>query len=402
MLNQEWVIRMESFNDYFSSLFKKLGEKLEYMDEHNEIPDNDSERSLEHEIEAFHHLSEQILDQWIQFDETLAKVMHKFQNHISEHHQGTDEHSETSAEQSVQRKVKGNAFYDLLMFEQAIEQYEHWLVIEPDDSRVRFFLSQALIAAHKADLARYHLHFLIETAEQDEMKQLAFHALGCMEGTLRKYNKADHYFHKIDVHGLQLTWKSIYLYNHALTKYLLNEYESCLLLLKDYLSIESNDWKGMFLAGKAYHGLGERAQGMACWFEALQIQENQVLLKQMARYFGQCSLDQMALRCYERIIHLDGRSKDAEVWFGLAWHSGQLGNKEQSQQTFQRALSLFPDHEHMQISYVWMLLTWREWNKARRMIEKLQSKHYSNPLVQGLVLLENGQWNQALQKIDKS
>lgn len=345
---------------------------------------------FEKELRSIQKESEMILEEWIELEDLLAHYK-QFGTQTVYDEGGPDLHSSPSLtnEEQIQQWKRAKALYDLQMFPEAIRRLESLLSEVPDFEPARLYLGQAYLAHSQTDKAKYHLQFLAETSRRPEFTQLAVHALACIEGTLKNYAQADHYFQKLRVDELREEWQPIVLYNHAQTLYQLKHFDLCQQKFSAYHQLVPDDWKGLFMLGMVHHQLGDEETGFAFWFEALQHQENPDLLLAMARQFEQKTYFQMAAHCYERFMKVNTRTMKQQAWFGLAWNYGLAGDKEKSRRTFLKALTLFPQDTDLQMAYVWMLLLWNEKEKAGQAIDLLAQRHGNHPLIQGLKHLQN-------------
>ncbi|GGK24589.1 hypothetical protein GCM10010965_16710 [Caldalkalibacillus thermarum] len=370
---------------YFEQLHKKLTD-LHQQYNKGLLPQTE----YQDELALLQKESELILEEWIKFEDALSKLSYS----------GPDG---TVCEQIPVSPLcidvtdwpewkQGKAFYDLMMFEQAIPYFSRVLEQYPDFEVARLFLAHAYLATNQLEQAKYHMQFLLDTAKEEDIYHLAAHGLACLQGTLKAYEQAHYYFEKIDLEQVRDEWKGIILFNQAQTLYQLQRYKQSLEKFKLYLHLSPGDWRGPYMVGNVYLQLGDEDTAFAYWFEALQVEENPELLKQMAKHFEQKSLYQMAIQCYQRIFKRDERCLDAEVWAGLAWNYGLTKDIERSQPLFIKALSLFPEEVDLQLSYTWMLLFWNHKHKARKAIARLERQAPAHPLVRGLRGLYEGQF----------
>jgi tetratricopeptide (TPR) repeat protein len=386
--------------------FEELQTKLELLDQYY-AKGLLSNHVYEKELNELVKTSEIILEEWIKFEEALSQVGQvSFKNEFS----WMDKHAKLSLTQSpatfahhfwsyqsteggtLKEWEQGKAFYHLMMFSQAIPLLEKVLDSNPDFELARLFLAHSLLATQQLEKAKYHLQFLLNTTRSDDLYHLAANGLACLEGTLKAYDLAHHYFEKIDLMQVRQEWRALFTYNHALTLYQLKWFNQSEEKWRTYIQLSPQDWKGYYWLGRVYHQQGDEEKACLCWFEALQVEEHPQLLKHMARYYEQKGLYQMAIHCYQRLFKGDGRSNDLEAWIGLAWCYGLARHMEKSQDCFLKALSLSLEDLTLQLAYAWMLLYWNQKEKARSVIAKLEQKAPKHPLVRGLKDLSVGRW----------
>lgn len=328
---------------------------------------------FEQELKALIKTSETILEEWIRFEEALSRL-------------------EPPCEPGAAMKEwkQGEAFYLLMMYHQAIPLLEKVVAKFPEFDLARLFLAHSYLAVQRLDEAKYHLQLLLNTATSKDVYHLAANGLACLEGSLKAYDLAHHYFQKIDLHQVKKEWRGPIVYNHALTLYQLGDFALSQEKWKMYIRLAPRDWRGFFWLGKTYQQQDRGDEASVCWMEALQIEEHPQLIKHLARFYEEKEMYQVALHYYQRLFGADGRSKDKETWVGMAWNLG-LGRKmEQSRLHFLKAISLFPKEQSIPFAYAWMLLYWNQKEEARYLIAKLEKLFPLHPLLIGLKALLQG------------
>jgi tetratricopeptide (TPR) repeat protein len=416
------------FSMDFRELFSEMNHKLDLLQK-KAGADEINEEDTEEELDQLKQQSEFIVEEWLKFEEKLGSFLSMKKNTDSVEDEllfNSKEYEESykkllqldSNDQNPSMKSpvftkdseepdsiewsKGKALYDLLMFENAIPLLEEVVKNEPDFDPAKYFLSNSYIGIKEYEKAKYYLQFLVDTTEGEDIKHLSLHGLGCVEGLQQDYERALHSFNKISIEDVRDGWRSIFLFNHAQTLFQAKDYEYCLDKLIDFYELEPDDWQGPFLIGKVYHILGDEEAGFSFWFEALQLQQSNKLLKELAKHFHEKTYYQMAIQCYERMIKNDIHSLDEEVWFGLAWNYGLTNQYEKSKGIFHKALSLFPDNLHLQISYVWMLFLWKQNKEGKKALHLLKTRYGNHPLILGLTYLADGEYTDALGLLNHS
>lgn len=364
-------------------LFAEMNRKLEEISKLMQHKDAQLNEHLVNELAKLADKSAEIAEEWLKFEEKLGKVIS----------QGKLASQEVESEEWM----KGKALYDLFMYKEAIPYLEKTVALYPEFDLARLYLAHAYLEEKRYDQARLSLQFLIHTLEDGQLLQVAYHTLGCLEGMAGHFSASIYYFEKIDEKELLPEWKATYLFNFALSLFLEANYDACLEKLMEYYQLAASDWKGPYLLGKVYLALGDEEAAIAFWFEALQLQENICLLKEMARHFEEKGYYQMAAHCYQRVLRDKRYGLDREAWHGLAWTYGLAFKKEASEATFLKAFSLFPDAFELLVAYAWLLIYWEHKPKAKGLIDKLLHTYPEHPLVKGLPLLYEGKYKEALQ-----
>jgi tetratricopeptide (TPR) repeat protein len=397
-------------------IFAEMNHKLDQLQ--TKLKGNMIEAAeIESEVDKLKHQSEVIVDEWLKFEEKLGLFMKgsttiKKQIEAEETMPTLDSNDYEASFKKLldggqsdvaQRDIdvvswkKGKALYDLHMYDKAIPYLQQVVQEFPEHELATLYLAHANIEGKQYDKAKYYLQFLIDTSDEQEMKTLALHALACTEAIQQHFERALFCFDKIDLKDVKSTWKSTILMNHAQTLYQSKLYEESLDKLIEYYELEPKEWKGPYFIGKVYHEMGNEEAGFAFWFEALQLQQNKELLKKMAKHFEEKTFYQMAAQCYERSMKEHHLCSDEDIWYGLAWNYGLSHQKEKSEEAFLKSLCIFPNNIRIQISYIWMLFYWGQSTEAKKGLALLSQEQSGHPLVQGLVQLSQGDFEQAVE-----
>jgi tetratricopeptide (TPR) repeat protein len=389
-------------------IFHTLTERLEQVEQ--QWQKGSGLEEVHQELQELRQISEEIIEAWLSFEERLSHLQKQIRP-------GTSQESEQAAQlqqlatalitedeeqyryRSAEEWRKGKAYYDLMMFEHALPHLELALKKYPDFEYARLLLGHSYLASGHVDKARYHLQFLTETSSDRAWEWLALHALACMEGDQQNFDQALYLFRKIDFDDLPQDWKPVFFMNYIQTLYSLQLDEECLEELQTYYRSYPFDWQAPYMIGCILIRSQDHESGLAYWFQALQLEEHPHLLKAMARHFEQQQCHQVAAQCYERLLQRDTSKRDTEGWFGLAWNYGLARQQEKSRAAFLKALSLSPQHIELQVAYTWMLLYWREWYRAEKNVRLLKKNAPDHPLVNGLVFLNEGKLEAALDVI---
>jgi tetratricopeptide (TPR) repeat protein len=400
-------------------LFSEMNQKLDILNQGLNAKEL-SKDAADMVLENLKAQSEEIVEEWLKFEEKLGKflrreieqektkaslitggeyeTLYKKLIHLNEGEvdgNPSTKDFEDGEEISLEWQ-KGKALYDLLMFEKAAPFIEAVTKKRPEFEPAKLYLAHSYLAIKEWEKARYYLQFLIETTENQDILHLSLHAFACIEGLNKNYAKSAHFFEKIETEKVREEWKSIFIYNYAQTLFHLERLEESLDIWIKYYELKPDDWQGPYMIGKVYLQKGDEEAGLAFWFESLQLQENNELLKEMAKHFEARTFYQMAAQCYERLLREKRLAEDEEVWFGLAWNYGLSQDIEKSEATFLKALSLFPNHVELQISYTWMLLLWNKQEKAQSNLSFLSTTYGEHPLVRGLSYLYEGKYGDAM------
>lgn len=417
-----------------SEVFRTLNQKLEELRLKSKQSSVNPEE-LQAEVEDLKDKSEEIVEEWLAFEEKLGEYFQEYMQlgfgelgdssantsgatgqeyndeqetyeHLKELYKNwyelwsTDpaqaqQALKTSVDHSSENWRKGQALYDLYMFKQAIPYLERVVAEEPELEVARLFLAHSYLAVNQKEQATRQLQFLSETSFNKDMTHLALHGLACLTGALKEYERSITYFKKIKLDEVRVEWLPIFISNYALSLFRVGNYEECLKQWEKYTELMPYDWRGPYMLGRVHLALGDAETAVTLWFEALQLEESPAILLAMAKHFEQKAFHTMAAQCYERMLKNHIATQNVQTWFGLAWNQGLSQRREQAEESFLKALSLFPKHIELQLAYTWMLLYWQDKEKGLKSLLALQERYSEHPLVLGLAYVYEGKFGEA-------
>lgn len=213
-------------------MFATMNELLDDILKHYPSAKDKEKQELDQQLTLLHSMSDQIVEEWLRFEEKLALV--RTQNNIDAVHftaqggmnQASAGSSSTEAGmpgnpassakllQACQDKIAvkpavvideteseeaiqcGQGYFVLKMYSHAIRHLEQAVRIQPDSMKARIYLGYSYLLLGRAQEACNHFHFMIPLTDNNKLKALAYNALGCISAMQKNTEKAQHYFQK--------------------------------------------------------------------------------------------------------------------------------------------------------------------------------------------------------------
>ncbi|MBD2845125.1 hypothetical protein IDH44_07970 [Paenibacillus sp. IB182496] len=180
------------FQHLFSSMHALLDELIQTY------PDPLRCEEQSRELEALKSISDDVMEQWLAFEEKLGQFQTKLQENAdtTENDTGSEiallpPEIDGAAESLL---TKGQGYYKLFMFQQAASLFEQAVGRAPDHNLARIFLAMTHMHLKSWNEAQRHFQFLVGVADQPKWRALAWNALGCIQAIRCNMERAEQYF----------------------------------------------------------------------------------------------------------------------------------------------------------------------------------------------------------------
>jgi tetratricopeptide (TPR) repeat protein len=189
---------MEMFKQLFAAMNETLDEIIgEYP---NASPSE--RRELDGQLEALRSMSENCLEEWLRFEDRLGEVNPKEDSPKQGPMKGMTvvmplslmEPKTALPEACAEIFAKGQGYYKLYMFEQAIRLFKELVRKQPDFLLARVYLAMAYLRLGDHMEACRQFHFILPLTEDKKLRAITYNALGCIHVMNRNLEKACEYF----------------------------------------------------------------------------------------------------------------------------------------------------------------------------------------------------------------
>jgi tetratricopeptide (TPR) repeat protein len=191
----------------FKQLFQSMNEALDLIMGAYPTSNESEKRLLMEQLETLRSMSDGIIEEWLLFEEKLAKVKHRTAAgaHAHSHSTEGDGYSEYAEPEHYLRSndafQRGEGYFKLLMFQEAVREFQRVIDQHPEFLIARLYLALSFLQTERVPEAYSHLQILVSLADEGRLKAVAYNALGCVQALNGNVEKACEFFkesHKID------------------------------------------------------------------------------------------------------------------------------------------------------------------------------------------------------------
>lgn len=333
-------------------------------------------------------ISDQIVEDWLEFEEKLVEAQRMFEQEESGHatlpsvspHKAESKGEKKPEDQDVEEILlpyalaakfrQGQGYFTLSMYREAVESFSRVLEEAPDVAVARLYLAFGFFMSRRLDVAYRKFRLLTETCDNAFICAASYNALGSIavleghpEQGVSWFERALRTFPGLTDAG----------YNRALTLYHLRRYEEAAQAALSLLNNESDDVEVLLLASTCHAANGRENEAYALLKRAESFAYRAKQRKAIACTYERLGRFADAARCYQTLLP-DYRN-DASVWHGLGWSLWQAEQGDRVIPYLKYALTLAPEQPDYACSYAWVLLSQGETERAARVFEHTAQRH---------------------------
>jgi tetratricopeptide (TPR) repeat protein len=173
------------FKHLFATMNEMLDEVVEQYVKASEPEMNDVQEKL-HTLKS---LSDTCIEEWLLFEEKLAGFYQLYNQKSSSNILDVELDGKRSDE-----FVKGQGYYKLFMYDEAIRAFSHIVARQPDFTLGRIYLAMSLLRKGDTSESFHQFRFLSRLTENKQIKAISYNALGCIQIIHHNMDKALEYF----------------------------------------------------------------------------------------------------------------------------------------------------------------------------------------------------------------
>lgn len=173
----------------FKHLFASMNEMLDEVSAQYRTAKGANKKELEEKLHALKAMSDTFIEEWLLFEEKLAAFYQSHHPLFQDHLQNPEligKHTE--------RFARGQGYYKLLMFDEAIREFSSMVREQPDFTLARVYLAMSYLRKGEDTESYSHFHFLSQITDNSQMKAISFNAMGCIQAYKQNMDKALEYF----------------------------------------------------------------------------------------------------------------------------------------------------------------------------------------------------------------
>lgn len=179
----------------FQHMFAEMNEMLDDIIKFYPVAIGDQKQELARKWHLLKAMSDGIIEEWLNFEEKMAEFRQTWASLAG---------SCEIPEMKCGAFVKGQGYYKLLMFRQALEQFRAVLDEFPDSAVARTYLAMCHMHLDECGEAVPHFWKVLEGTENKRLRSIIYNALGCIEAQRGVRTKAKEYFTLAHVHDPSL------------------------------------------------------------------------------------------------------------------------------------------------------------------------------------------------------
>ncbi len=172
----------------FGPIFECMHEILDDIIKEYPASSGNRKHELEEQLRTLKAMNDAYIDNWLQFEEKMSIII----SHMHNEEDNDWLHHGLSSEQFR----RGQGYYKLFMFEQAIKEFEKLVAEFGDFLIARMYLAMGYLQKGELDEASRHFHLIVSLTDNRKFLAITYNALGCIQAKKGNVEQACEYFQK--------------------------------------------------------------------------------------------------------------------------------------------------------------------------------------------------------------
>jgi tetratricopeptide (TPR) repeat protein len=173
----------------FKQLFATMNEVLDAIMTQYPTAVGAKKNELAEQLTVLKAMSETFVEEWLLFEEKLSKWE---EGQDTPHDMALNEFAASQCQ--LDEFKRGEGYFKLYMFENAIKEFEQVIEKQPDFLLARLFLALGYLQVGEIAESYRHFQFIVPMANSSKMKAISLNALGCIQAKNDNFEKAYEYF----------------------------------------------------------------------------------------------------------------------------------------------------------------------------------------------------------------
>lgn len=188
----------------FKQLFASMNDALDDIITQLPMASGALRAELEERLSVLKAMSDTCIEEWLLFEEKMGKLTGKEEPEalalqLEPAESITEEFhppAQTAApkENAEDSFSKGQGYYKLHMFRDAVEEFEQVVHLQPDFLMARIYLAMSYLRCGEFSDAYRHFQFLVPLTDDRKMKAISYNAMGYIQAEKQNMDKALEYF----------------------------------------------------------------------------------------------------------------------------------------------------------------------------------------------------------------
>lgn len=178
----------------FKQLFATMNELLDEIITHYPMAEGSKKKELDEQIAVLKSMSDSCIEDWLLFEEKLSGFLEDQPDKNTVSLPTSAIENNQDKERSQGSFSKGQGFYKLAMFFEAIREFEGVVRHHPDFLLARMYLGMSYLRAGEYGDAYRQFQFLVPLTDNRKIKAISYNAMGCIHAERNNMDKAYEYF----------------------------------------------------------------------------------------------------------------------------------------------------------------------------------------------------------------
>ncbi|MBP1155301.1 MULTISPECIES: tetratricopeptide repeat protein [unclassified Paenibacillus] len=174
----------------FKHLFASMNEMLDDVISEYPSSTGTKRKQLQDKLRALRVMSDACIEEWLLFEEKLGELSRVTGVSLG----GSDPLDPEFSGKRTDWFVRGQGYYKLHLFDEAIHEFEKLLKLQPDFNLARIYLAMSYLRKGETNESYTHFHFLTQLTENLQMKAISYNAMGCIQVEKHNMEKACEFF----------------------------------------------------------------------------------------------------------------------------------------------------------------------------------------------------------------
>lgn len=176
-------------------LFATMNDTLDEVMRQYPTASDKGKQDLHKKLEVLKSMSDQVIEEWLKFEEKLSGALQTVSgNGGSGLADTTPGGKPPESNAALDTFRKGQGYFQLLMFDKAIREFEKALELQPDYLPARLYLAMGHMRLGNDAEAYRHFRFIISLSEHAQMKAISYNAMGCIQAKNANMEQAQQLF----------------------------------------------------------------------------------------------------------------------------------------------------------------------------------------------------------------
>lgn len=164
----------------FKQLFEVMNETLDEIMEDYPTAEGSHKQLLTDQLEVLKSMSDHCVEEWLSFEEKLGNFRQmKDLTDIEANPLWDDEHY-----------TRGKGYFELMMFPEAIREFEEVIRRYPDLVPPNFYLALSHLQDHNYHEAYHYFNTVLPLTDDCKVKAVSYNAMGCIHAVDKDMSKA--------------------------------------------------------------------------------------------------------------------------------------------------------------------------------------------------------------------